>query len=426
MPASDKRKAARVARALGGGNTAPDADSTLDRDSLEEMPANEKSEGQRNMEAMLSQCLGAMKKEYPLHYNSCPYIANLSQEDTEFDNLTAEDIQNPRFDHIISFMKQRGFPKVPTGTAANNLIKQYEAMKGKQKAAGQPSQDNTAAGPSTSYTAADNHFLAAKEGKEDSDVNQLVNTIKQYDLSEDANATTISRSQVTKQKGKQKGKQKAAGQPSQDNTAAGHSTSYTAALCQFLAVSKGEKGSDVNQLINAIKQLEEASARAFSRPKLTEQMPKQKATGQSSQDNTVAGPPTSDTMMEKDNRNAAGKPSTDKPNCFAPIFKRRMREYIRKEERKKRREEAARKDSQVSTTEHLPGNDPSGEPTQNTHGITLPGLAEPKDTAQDSAGQDLKGSAIAAFSKDAPVPMLIHDLNQPNPDYELLIENGFM
>ncbi|KAF9735278.1 hypothetical protein PMIN02_002157 [Paraphaeosphaeria minitans] len=351
MPASDKRKAARVARALGGGNTAPDADSTLDRDSLDEMPANEKSEGQRNMEAMLSQCLGAMKKEYPLHYNSCPYIANLSQEDTEFDNLTAEDIQNPRFDHIISFMKQRGFPKVPTGTAANNLIKQYEAMKGKQKAAGQPSQDNTAAG---------------------------------------------------------------------------HSTSYTAALCQFLAVSKGEKGSDVNQLINAIKQLEEASARAFSRPKLTEQMPKQKATGQSSQDNTVAGPPTSDTMMEKDNRNAAGKPSTDKPNCFAPIFKRRMREYIRKEERKKRREEAARKDSQVSTTEHLPGNDPSGEPTQNTHGITLPGLAEPKDTAQDSAGQDLKGSAIAAFSKDAPVPMLIHDLNQPNPDYELLIENGFM
>ncbi|OAG10405.1 uncharacterized protein CC84DRAFT_1172819 [Paraphaeosphaeria sporulosa] len=423
MPANNKRKAARAAKARADGHAAPDADSTLDRNTVDEMPDNEKSEDQRNIKAIFSQFLGAMKKEYPACYNMCPH---LFLEDQTFSDLTIEDIENPQLHHLIGLFKQHGFSKNATGTTAMNLINQYESMKDKQKAAGQPSQGNTAAAPSTSYTAAYSQFLAAKEDKSDPDVEQLVNAIRNYDLSKDVDATTTTRSKVTKPKGKQK----ATKPSSYNNSAAGLSTFYTAASGRFLTARKGEKYSNVDHLINAMKQLEDANATAISRSKVTKQKAKQKAAGQSPQDNTGAGSSTSDTATETDIQDVAGHHSTDDPTCSMPWFERMKKTVRRKAMRQRCREKAARnaarESSQVFPAEHSSGYDPSGETTQNTHGATATGSTKPEHTKQDSAGQDSKGRTMASSSKDVPVPMLIHDPNEPNPDYDLLIENGFL
>ncbi|KAL5383852.1 hypothetical protein DPSP01_005652 [Paraphaeosphaeria sporulosa] len=374
MPANDKRKAARAAKARADGHAAPDADSTLDRNTVDEMPDNEKSEDQRNIKAIFSQFLGAMKKEYPACYNMCPH---LFLEDQTFSDLTIEDIENPQLHHLIGLFKQHGFSKNATD-------------------------------------------------KSDPDVEQLVNAIRNYDLSKDVDATTTTRSKVTKPKGKQK----ATKPSSYNNSAAGLSTFYTAASGRFLTARKGEKYSNVDHLINAMKQLEDANATAISRSKVTKQKAKQKAAGQSPQDNTGAGSSTSDTATETDIQDVAGHHSTDDPTCSMPWFERMQKIVRRKAMRQRCREKAARKaareSSQVFPAEHSSGYDPSGETTQNTHGATATGSTKPEHTKQDSAGQDSKGRTMASSSKDVPVPMLIHDPNEPNPDYDLLIENGFL
>lgn len=198
MPASDKRKAARAAKALADRNAAPDANSTLDKDILDELPAHEDREDyQYNMAAMFNQFVGLMK-----------------------------DKNKPVFDQLTHLLQNREIPKGATGTdiPRSKVTKQ----KGKQKAAEQDSQHNTAAGSSSSKTITFNQFLTAVEdeatnGEEDSDTEHLVNFIRQYKISTGASGTALPRFKATKQKSKMK----AAGQSSHGNTAAGPSTSDT-------------------------------------------------------------------------------------------------------------------------------------------------------------------------------------------------------